>query len=96
MLIRDVQDAAVVVFGVTLDDLKSSSKRQPLTRYRQAAMAVAVEMTGRSTTAVGGAFGGRDHTTVIHAAKMARTNRSTGEAANSLKAHLKGGANVRP
>ncbi|MGH2341095.1 helix-turn-helix domain-containing protein [Segnochrobactraceae bacterium EtOH-i3] len=89
MRIRDVQEAAVEVFGVTLDDLKSPSKRQPLTRYRQAAMAVAIEMTGRPTTVVGGAFGGRDHTTVIHAARMAQTNPSTIEAANCLRSHLK-------
>jgi chromosomal replication initiator protein len=51
----------------TRDDLLGSSRRQPLARYRQIAMYLCREYTDLSLIKIGKAFGGRDHTTVLHA-----------------------------
>ncbi len=48
-------------------EMTGSSRRQPLARQRQVAMYVCREHTGLSLPKIGAAFGGRDHTTVMHA-----------------------------
>jgi chromosomal replication initiator protein len=53
-------------FGVSIADLESPSRRQPLARGRQVAMYLCRELTDLSLPKIGGLFGGRDHTTVIH------------------------------
>ncbi len=53
--------------GVTPDDLVGPSRRQPLARHRQIAMYLCREYTDLSLPKIGRAFGGRDHTTVLHA-----------------------------
>jgi chromosomal replication initiator protein len=54
-------------FGLTLDDLCSASRTRQLVAARQIAMYVTRELTDLSLPKIGQAFGGRDHTTVIHA-----------------------------
>jgi chromosomal replication initiator protein len=54
-------------FGLTLDDLCSSSRTRQLVIARQIAMYLTRELTDLSLPKIGQAFGGRDHTTVIHA-----------------------------
>ena len=54
-------------YEIPVSDLTSSSRRQPLARQRQIAMYVCREHTGLSLPRIGAAFGGRDHTTVMHA-----------------------------
>ena len=54
-------------YGVEVSDLIGSSRRQPLARQRQVAMYMCREHTGLSLPRIGAAFGGRDHTTVMHA-----------------------------
>jgi chromosomal replication initiator protein len=54
-------------FGLTLDDLCSSSRTRQLVSARQIAMYLCRELTDLSLPKIGQAFGGRDHTTVIHA-----------------------------
>jgi chromosomal replication initiator protein len=54
-------------FGLTLDDLCSSSRTRQLVTARQIAMYLTRELTDLSLPKIGQAFGGRDHTTVIHA-----------------------------
>jgi chromosomal replication initiator protein len=54
-------------YGLDVSDLTGSSRRQPLARQRQVAMYVCREHTGLSLPKIGAAFGGRDHTTVMHA-----------------------------
>lgn len=54
-------------FGLTLEDLCSSSRTRQLVTARQIAMYLTRELTDLSLPKIGQAFGGRDHTTVIHA-----------------------------
>lgn len=56
-------------FNITMDDLISSSRVRDLTFARQMAMYLCREMTDLSLPKIGELFGGRDHTTVIHAYK---------------------------
>jgi chromosomal replication initiator protein len=58
--------------GASPDELIGPSRRQPLARYRQVAMYLCREYTDLSLPKIGKAFGGRDHTTVIHAVDKIR------------------------
>lgn len=54
-------------YGVSQSEMTGTSRRQPLARQRQVAMYLCRELTGLSLPKIGAAFGGRDHTTVMHA-----------------------------
>ncbi|MDP8929452.1 MAG: chromosomal replication initiator protein DnaA [Actinomycetota bacterium] len=54
-------------FGLTVEDLSSSSRTRQLVNARQIAMYLTRELTDLSLPKIGQAFGGRDHTTVMHA-----------------------------
>ena len=54
-------------FGLTLDELCSTSRTRQLVTARQIAMYLTRELTDLSLPKIGQAFGGRDHTTVMHA-----------------------------
>ena len=54
-------------FGLTIEDLCSTSRTRQLVTARQIAMYLTRELTDMSLPKIGAAFGGRDHTTVIHA-----------------------------
>ena len=60
-------------FETTPADLVGPSRKQPLARYRQMAMYLCRENTDLSLPKIGDAFGGRDHTTVIHAVDRIKT-----------------------
>jgi len=60
-------------FSLTLDDLCGTSRSRTLTTARQIAMYLCRELTDLSLPKIGQAFGGRDHTTVMHANKKIRT-----------------------
>ena len=55
------------MFGFTVEELIGKSRRRPLVTARQVAMYVVRELTDLSYPAIARDFGGRDHTTVIHA-----------------------------
>lgn len=59
-------------FGVTLDDLTGASRSRTLVTARQIAMYLCRELTDLSLPKIGQQFGGRDHTTVIHADRKVR------------------------
>jgi chromosomal replication initiator protein len=65
--VREIQTAACELFGLSADELLSSSRTARITWPRQVAMYLARELTGESLPAIGRQFGGRDHTTVLHA-----------------------------
>ncbi len=67
-----IADAMKVVcehYGVTIDQLKSKRRTQDLALARQVGMYLAREIVGATLTQIGRAYGGRDHTTVMHACK---------------------------
>ena len=62
-----IQDVVSQRFGVTLDELVSPRRSQAVAYPRQVAMYLSRELTDASLPMIGREFGGRDHTTVIHA-----------------------------
>ena len=56
-----------------MKDLLGKKRTRSLARPRQVAMAMAKELTEHSLPEIGDAFGGRDHTTVLHACRQIRT-----------------------
>jgi chromosomal replication initiator protein len=62
-----IQEAVSQRFGVTLDELVSPRRSQAVAYPRQVAMYLSRELTDASLPMIGKEFGGRDHTTVIHA-----------------------------
>jgi hypothetical protein len=68
VLISHCVRAASIVCGIRRDLLLSDTRQSPTVALaRQLGMAVAADLTGQSLPAIGRGFGGRDHTTVIHA-----------------------------
>ena len=59
----------VISDKVRLSDLSSKRRNRSIARPRQIAMALAKELTSHSLPEIGEAFGGRDHTTVLHACR---------------------------
>ena len=59
-------------FGLTIEDLQSASRTRLLVTARQIAMYLCRELTDMSLPRIGEAFGGRDHTTVMHAERKIR------------------------
>ena len=66
---REIQEQTCEAFGISMDDLLSSSRAQPVAFARQVAMYLARELTDATLPAIGRAFGNRNHTTVMHACK---------------------------
>jgi chromosomal replication initiator protein len=65
--IGDIQAAACAHFGVSMQELLSSTRSAHIAWPRQVAMYLARELTTESLPSIGRRFGGRDHTTVLHA-----------------------------
>ena len=69
--VAEIQAAACELFGLSSQELLSSSRAARVAWPRQMAMYLSREITGQSLLAIGQQFGGRDHTTVLHACKRA-------------------------
>ncbi|GLQ50427.1 chromosomal replication initiator protein DnaA [Dyella flava] len=67
--VPNIQKIVAEYFGVRLQDLLSKRRVRSLARPRQIAMALSKELTEHSLPEIGEAFGGRDHTTVLHACR---------------------------
>ncbi|WP_074999058.1 chromosomal replication initiator protein DnaA [Streptomyces qinglanensis] len=67
-----IMAATADYFGLTVDDLCGSSRSRVLVTARQIAMYLCRELTDLSLPKIGGQFGGRDHTTVMHADRKIR------------------------
>ena len=67
--INNIQKTVAEYYKIRVADLHSKSRVRQVARPRQVAMALAKELTNHSLPEIGDAFGGRDHTTVIHACR---------------------------
>ncbi len=65
--VGEIQAAACQHFGLTTEELLSTARTARIAWPRQVAMYLARELTGESLPSIGRHFGGRDHTTVLHA-----------------------------
>ena len=64
--IENIQKTVAEYYKIRTSDLLSNRRSRSITRPRQMAMAMAKELTNHSLPEIGSAFGGRDHTTVLH------------------------------
>lgn len=67
--IDNIQKTVADYYKIAVSDLLSSRRTRSITRPRQMAMAMAKQLTRNSLPEIGNAFGGRDHTTVLHACR---------------------------
>ena len=74
--IENIQKTVADYYKVRMADLLSKRRSRSVARPRQVAMALAKELTSHSLPEIGDAFGGRDHTTVLHACKRIKELRT--------------------
>ncbi len=67
--IDNIQKTVAAYYKIRVSDLLSKRRNRSIARPRQLAMALAKELTTHSLPEIGDAFGGRDHTTVLHACR---------------------------
>ena len=81
--IENIQKTVAEYYKIRMADLLSKRRSRSIARPRQVAMALARELTNHSLPEIGDAFGGRDHTTVMHACERVKSlresERRTGE-----------------
>ena len=75
--IENIQKTVAEYFQIRTSDLTSSKRSRSIARPRQIAMTLAKELTNHSLPEIGNAFGGRDHTTVIHANRKVKELRES-------------------
>ncbi len=75
--IDNIQRTVAEYFKIKIADLLSKRRNRAVARPRQVAMSLAKELTSHSLPEIGDAFGGRDHTTVLHACRKVAELRGT-------------------
>jgi chromosomal replication initiator protein len=75
--IENIQKTVADYFKIRVGDLLSKKRSRSIARPRQVAMALSKELTNHSLPEIGDAFGGRDHTTVLHACRRIEALRET-------------------
>lgn len=75
--IENIQKTVADYYKIKVADMFSKKRTRNLARPRQVAMALAKELTNQSLPEIGESFGGRDHTTVIHACRKVAELRET-------------------
>jgi chromosomal replication initiator protein len=75
--IDNIQKMVAEYFKIRVADLLSKRRNRSITRPRQMAMALSKELTKHSLPEIGDAFGGRDHTTVLHACRVVKDLRDS-------------------
>ncbi|HEX5470106.1 MAG TPA: chromosomal replication initiator protein DnaA [Gaiellaceae bacterium] len=91
--VERIQETVVERFGISLQELTGDRRSQSIVYPRQVAMYLCRELTDSSLPKIGKKFGGRDHTTVIHAtskiAKLIQEDRSVYNLVQELTARIK-------
>lgn len=75
--VANIQKTVAEYYKIKVSDLQSHRRSRSIARPRQVAMALAKELTSRSLPEIGDAFGGRDHTTVLHACRKIKELQSS-------------------
>ncbi len=75
--IDNIQKTVAGYYKIRVADLLSKSRSRSITRPRQLGMSLAKELTNHSLPEIGDAFGGRDHTTVLHACRKIKELRES-------------------
>ena len=75
--IENIQKTVAEYYKIRMADLLSKRRSRSIARPRQLAMALAKELTSHSLPEIGDAFGGRDHTTVMHACRVIKDLRES-------------------
>lgn len=82
----NIQKTVAEYYNIKISDILSKRRNRTIARPRQVAMALAKELTNHSLPEIGEAFGGRDHTTVLHACrKVAELRESNTDVAEDYK-----------
>ena len=88
-----IQRLVAEEWGITVDGLKSKTRTKSLTVPRQIAMYLSRDLLGTQLVEIGKAFGGRDHSTVIHSLDRVtgdlQTNPELGERINRIRSQLR-------
>jgi len=86
--IENIQRTVADYYKIRIADMHSKKRSRSVARPRQVAMALAKELTNHSLPEIGDSFGGRDHTTVLHACRkieeLRESSRDIGEDYNNL------------
>jgi chromosomal replication initiator protein len=75
--IEEIQKRVAEHFNVRIADMHSARRARAVARPRQVAMYLAKQLTSRSLPEIGRKFGGRDHTTVMHAVRKIEELKTT-------------------
>ncbi|ULX57052.1 chromosomal replication initiator protein DnaA [Ectothiorhodosinus mongolicus] len=75
--IDNIQKTVAEYYKIRVSDLHSNRRSRSITRPRQLAMALSKELTNHSLPEIGKAFGGRDHTTVLHGCRKVQELRES-------------------
>ncbi len=75
--VENIQKTVAEYYKIRIADLLSKRRSRSIARPRQVAMALAKELTNHSLPEIGDAFGGRDHTTVLHACRKIKELRES-------------------
>jgi len=86
--IENIQKTVAEYYKIRLADLSGKSRSRSIARPRQMAMALSKDLTSKSLPEIGKAFGGRDHTTVLHACRKIAELRDADEGLNEDYSNL--------
>jgi chromosomal replication initiator protein len=86
--IENIQKTVAEYYKIRMADLLSKRRSRSIARPRQMAMALAKELTSHSLPEIGDAFGGRDHTTVMHACRVIKELRESHTRTNEDHSNL--------
>ena len=75
--VENIQKTVAEYYKIRIAELLSKRRSRSIARPRQVAMALAKELTNHSLPEIGDAFGGRDHTTVLHACRRIKALRES-------------------
>ena len=91
--IEAIKKAVGEYFGIKIEELNSKTRTKEIVAARQMAMYLSRELTSASLPKIGDAFGGRDHTTVMHACDKIKTaireDKEASEAATTISDSIK-------